>query len=235
MLTSLLPVSKSLWSYNPLPTGCVLYLPLWSPSLRGGNFNSVDPFRLAFVATGAFQKDKGYFFDGNDDQIKNTTPNFRSGDPSGAIAAWFRTTAGSDYLLTSSDEATATSFISFGLEATGELLWNQRNAGDAQDQIKGTAQNADGAWHLGIISSNGSRYLMNVDGASDAISVGAGADNGDWFADTTLRDNLVIGRLIRTISTGTWDDLIGEVWVWNYEPSLDEKKFLFERTKGRYT
>ena len=43
--------NKSLWSYNPLPTGCALYLPLWAigvsanpPTLfSNGSFESGDP------------------------------------------------------------------------------------------------------------------------------------------------------------------------------------------------
>ena len=35
---------KSLWSYNPIPSGCVLYLPLWHPNLGGLKYKSIDPF-----------------------------------------------------------------------------------------------------------------------------------------------------------------------------------------------
>ncbi|KKM70713.1 hypothetical protein LCGC14_1438040, partial [marine sediment metagenome] len=35
---------KSLWSHNPIPGGCVLYLPLWHPNLGGLKYKSIDPF-----------------------------------------------------------------------------------------------------------------------------------------------------------------------------------------------
>ena len=35
---------KSLHSYNPIPGGCVLYLPLWHPNLGGLKYKSIDPF-----------------------------------------------------------------------------------------------------------------------------------------------------------------------------------------------
>ncbi len=41
---SALRYSKSLWSHNPIPGGCVLYLPTWHPNLGGLKYKSVDPF-----------------------------------------------------------------------------------------------------------------------------------------------------------------------------------------------
>lgn len=61
--------SKSLWSYNPLPTGCVLYLPLWHPSLRGSIFNSVDPFRHTTTLTGVTKVSQGLDYDALDDFV----------------------------------------------------------------------------------------------------------------------------------------------------------------------
>ncbi len=42
---------KSLWSYNPIPGGCVLYLPLWNPHTNGLAFQSIDPFGHTITRT----------------------------------------------------------------------------------------------------------------------------------------------------------------------------------------
>ena len=61
--------SKSIWSYNPSPTGCVLYLPLWHPSLSGPVFSSIDPYGHTCTVTGATWGIQGRTFDGDGDFI----------------------------------------------------------------------------------------------------------------------------------------------------------------------
>ncbi len=51
MISPALRQAKSLWSYNPIPGGCVLYLPLWHPSLGGLKFKSIDPYGLTCTRT----------------------------------------------------------------------------------------------------------------------------------------------------------------------------------------
>ncbi|KKL62794.1 hypothetical protein LCGC14_2181630 [marine sediment metagenome] len=86
---------KSLWSYNPIPTGCVLYLPFWHPSLAGPVFKSIDPFGHTATVSGAlYQGDvKGRFFDGatgNDDIITVPSSTGIDGlfDSGGTIITW---------------------------------------------------------------------------------------------------------------------------------------------------
>lgn len=67
---------KSLWSYNPIPGSCVLYLPFWYPGLSGTLFNAPDFFGSACTVSGALYKgDDGRWFDGGgaaDDFLKVT-------------------------------------------------------------------------------------------------------------------------------------------------------------------
>lgn len=54
MLSPLADVQgKSLWSHNPIPNGCVLYLPFWHPDLAGAQFDSIDPQKHICSVTGA--------------------------------------------------------------------------------------------------------------------------------------------------------------------------------------
>ena len=57
---------KSLWSYNPLPTGNLLYLPFWSPGLNGSAFKSVDPFGHSITVLGTTHDGDGRILDGDD-------------------------------------------------------------------------------------------------------------------------------------------------------------------------
>lgn len=63
--------SKSLWSYNPLPTSCALYLPLWHPNLGSPTFKSIDPFGRAITVSGSapVHTAKGWTLPGTDELI----------------------------------------------------------------------------------------------------------------------------------------------------------------------
>lgn len=58
--------SKSLWSYNPMPTSCRLYLPFWSPALRGATSGAIDPYRKSGTWVGSTIVDTGRYLDGDD-------------------------------------------------------------------------------------------------------------------------------------------------------------------------
>lgn len=71
MISAALRYSKSLWSYNPLPTGCVLYLPLWHPNFGGSVFKSVDLFESSCTVSGSAPTHsfKGWDLPGTDELI----------------------------------------------------------------------------------------------------------------------------------------------------------------------
>ena len=79
---------RSLHSFNPIPNGCVLYTPLWHPSLSGPVFNSVDDFQHTCSVTGAVWTPQGRTFDGSDDKI--TIPAHTSLDieTAGTLSCW---------------------------------------------------------------------------------------------------------------------------------------------------
>ena len=54
--------SKSLWSDNPLPTGCVFYYP--ARRLNGSAFKSIDPFGHELTTTGTTLVPQGRNFQG---------------------------------------------------------------------------------------------------------------------------------------------------------------------------
>ena len=66
MRSMALRYSKSLWSYNPVPTGTGLYLPLWNPSLQGTTFKSVDLFGHICTRIGGVTGSDGITTDGDE-------------------------------------------------------------------------------------------------------------------------------------------------------------------------
>jgi len=96
MISLALSPAKSLWSYNPIPKGCVLYLPLWHPSLRGASFQGVDPYRKTVTPVGVTKVAKGFYFDGVNDHIvlpANWMPS------TGTIIIWADYQANGTYLF----------------------------------------------------------------------------------------------------------------------------------------
>lgn len=71
MLSPALRFSKSLWSYNPLPTSCALYLPLWHANLGSPTFKSIDPYGRDCTVSGSapVHTAKGWTLPGTDELI----------------------------------------------------------------------------------------------------------------------------------------------------------------------
>ena len=139
-------------------------------------------------------------FDG-DDKIKRTIANFRSGDSSGTITTWFKADSGqSGALFSSADEAGPNAnYIFVEVNALGLLAIQQRNA-DTGEDIRADTDVRDDTWHRADFVSTGAAYLIFLDGVTDGLNVITGADNGDWFADTDLRDSFAWGAFERATS-----------------------------------
>ena len=127
--------------------------------------------------------------------LRNATANWRSGDSAGAIEVWFRTTnTGIQTLFASCDEAGSAFYLRFaiGLSTASKLAISQRN-NDTQCLAEGGTTVTDGCWHHAVLSSNGTAWTIILDGVAESLTEISGANDGDWFADTSNRDNLTIG------------------------------------------
>ncbi len=73
---------KSIWSYNPLPSGCVLYIPFWHPNLAGNAFRTIDGNNTATVTTATYTVNGRSFTPGTPDYVElaaETLMNFTTG------------------------------------------------------------------------------------------------------------------------------------------------------------
>ena len=176
-------------------------------------------------------------FDGSNDHILFSTSNFRSTDSAGAISVWFKTNSTTNVLgfIGSSDTVDVTNYLFFGLNFTGTAgsVYQQHDEGaETTSQVRTTNGGFnDGNWHHAVLVSNGSSYLIYIDGVNQALTVAAGANDGDWFADISARDNFTIGNLIRSSAIAHFPGLIDDVRVYNRALTAAEVKQLYNMGK----
>ena len=170
--------------------------------------------------TGAPQLVEGYnramLFEGNDGAIKDVA-NYRSGDSSGTMAAWvnFNTTSAYQVVVGSFDFASGTRYIEIFTLNNGMIAFAQAND-DTADYFYYNSVLAINTWHHVAVTSNGSSYAFYVNGAEVTKTFAGGSDTGDWFAETSNRDNICVGILKYSSSYGNWmEGLATEVVVYN--------------------
>ena len=54
------------------------------------------------------------------------------------------------------------------------------------------------------MTSDGSSYALYMNGAEVTKTFSTGSDTGDWFAETTARDNFCVGVLKYNSTNGNW-------------------------------
>ena len=183
-----------------------------------------EPPDHGFLYTG-----KGLDFDGVTDYIDNGVANFRSSDSLGTISMWFNisTLGRNNTLVKSADTGTDTSNIGIQVSASNQLAWYQRNAADTADSLTCGTTLVASKWYYLVVVSDGSAYTIYLDGVAETLTVAAGANNGDWFAETTLRDNFVIGALKRTATENYFDGKISNLQVWDAAWSESDVQYAY--------
>ena len=160
-----------------------------------GNHGTYDTITDAQLSSGLWT----WQFDGINSWIGETTANWRNGDSAGSIVAWVNPTdySGQDAIFVSSDTAGNTYFVAFYIEGAGKLLITQRSGG-TQALVTSTETLTNGIWQLASVVSSGTAWSLYLNDDLLTPNVDSGANTGDWFADTTFRDNWAIGTYKRT-------------------------------------
>lgn len=226
-------VSRSLWSYNPLPTGCVLYLPLWAHRLSTA-LKSTDFYGYEFVRTGGTFDGSGFVLDG-DDYLRYTVAAWQVLDNVGSVSGWVKTSdAGSQSIISSADETAATNMGNMAAvrATTGEIFINVYTSDN--DGVKGSTAVNDGVFHCWTVSSNGSAWRIDVNGATDSLTLLVGANTGTWLNDLNSRDNLIVGAVNSNSAYSSYfNGTIGEIVVHNYQLSLAEHQWYYRMSYPR--
>lgn len=134
------------------------------------------------------------------DFLDNSTANIFSGDSSGYIFFSGIWNGAQEYLFTSSDEGSTSYWLVVRIDTSGKVRVSQRN-NDTTDNVTSTNVIVSGSYYYGYVKSDGTSYEINLDGSIETPIVVSGTNSGDWYADTSNRDNLVMGAWIRTSST----------------------------------
>ena len=218
--------SKSLWSRNPIPAGCVLYLPLWSPGLNGSVFKSADPFGHTCTVTGTTKVDNGRHFDGADDKI--VIPNNAIIDITGDITVVVRFkfdapwTIGDDWMALVDKawgEAPRDSYTLYFRGPSGDLLFVRSTGGVASAITSWTAR-----WYHLLCTYSATTGQLYVDGVANGTAGGGETDTGN-AKDLTIGLDITGGRDV----LGT----ISDVWLYNRSFSAAEALYHHQRTRGR--
>lgn len=155
---------------------------------QAGLFNLAQGTAASRPALGSINGHAAASFDGTSDQLRRTSVPFTGSAGEIWIVAQ-ATSRGDDDLLSFSGATTDVLLLQTTFMATGHasLLAPRLYCGAAAGtpgHVQGEFLLATGVPHVLRFASNGSAYTLWVNGAAHAITVvGAGADNGNWFAD----------------------------------------------------
>lgn len=167
-------------------------------------------------AANAFGTGKpGLLFDGVNDLLVKTTAIFSGA--SGEVHAQVRLSTLQSYetILASADEGTANYYIAFMAHALAARLGYSQKNNDTVDNLKGGTAVTSATNYVMSCYSDGSTIVLALSNVNETITVITGANNGDWFSDTTNRDNTTIGGL-KTSSESNWlNGYIGKIIVTN--------------------
>ena len=225
---------KSLWSYNPIPNGCVLYLPLWHPNLSQAVFKSIDPYGHTCTRTNGVMDSSGFTADGDDHISCGANTALHVGI--GTLAVWLKSAdvTGHEFVCGCPYDNGAWNdpWIGFQMSlSSAALRWN----GAIQDVYtvvaSGTVDFVAGVWAFATITWDGTNALGYVNAVNKITDTPA--DTGDITYGTPAPAFMIAER-----SAGATGELfsgtIGEVWSYNRNLSLVEITYLYNKTRFRY-
>lgn len=212
--------AKSLWSHNPIPGGCQMYLPLWALALTA--FKSIDPYGRTCTVVEALRTNEGYDFDGIDDVIQAGAWGF-SGNK-GSFGAWIK---GHD-----TPPSTTQNIIDFRGDGILAMQWSTAGGGLMGLFSVGvsvdwnTVAPSDVAYHHIFFVLNGTSAILYLDNVVQ--------DSTQTITAFSIASSTALG--IGNLSAGgaAFDGEIGEVWIYNRALSAGEIAHIYNVSKGRY-
>lgn len=184
-----------------------------------------------FNATGGHDGRGAYGFNGVDAYIDVGDNKFSSN--TGMITAWIYVDAysgGEDPIFQQGQVNSDTNGMRFLLRDTVNisLVHDKRACGGSLDAIQTATPVSTGAWHFIALGSDGSDYIIYLDGSPVSYSTWLGSPDGDWFADLcagTLSD--FIGRWKRSSNDEYFNGTIDEFMIWDRPLSQEQITALY--------
>lgn len=161
-------------------------------------------------------------YNGTPSHLTNPIIDFASTNTSGSIEYWIRTTnVAANSVFGTADNASSTRYFWTGPHNTGVLRIAQRNA-DTEDRLIGSTNLTDGIWHHVVINSDSFDYSVYIDSNLETLSIVTGSNTGDWFSDTSNRDNITVGALTMTTTSVYFIGDIGRIRIYSQPLTEDE-------------
>ena len=229
--------SKSLWSYNPSPTGCVLYAPLWHPTYNASKF--VVPNGYTCTNEGCTWTTKGYDMVGDDDDVI-ITPVLAplASSTVGTWMAWIQPDdVGSYGCILCAGDTDANEFISFYTSNGAKLFAWAKKAGAWQwNFITDDVVLANDTWvHVALVQ-DGTAPVLYVNGIAVAQTFSDQTDKTVWFSDLAGLDNMNIGvEKQNNASANFFNGVVGEVQICNWALPATGILHNVNTTKWRYS
>ncbi len=242
MPSAALRYPKSLWSYNPIPGGCVLYTPLWSPSLHGPVFKSADPFGHICTRTGGVMSGDGFTGDGDDDiEITNVLTRLLATTTMGTWLAQVKiddVTPATDESFVSFGDTDANRHISLLLTLTSGLL---TAIGGIPSGVKwlvdtDSAPFSAATWYQVGLVQDGTSPVLYVDGVAPSQAFLVTTDKTWWFADDANLDNgyIAAANINSDGKSSQLNGSVGESLIYDRALSSAEILYIYNQTRGRF-
>jgi|TARA_Y100000310_G_scaffold220623_1_gene222178 hypothetical protein len=230
---------KNLFSYNPIPTGCVLYCPFWHPNLRGGTLKSIDLYGTSIAVTGPTKVVTGYDFDGVDDYMTITDKELIQNmwDSGGTLIGWFNVDSdGGDNLGRIYNKGNE---CYVGGEAGGKVKVKFDYPFSGASLITTTTATAltIGAWELLAITYTATAGVVPVMYVGSTTATPASVSVTESLESVGTR-NTDVGTDIRmgihASSAGEFDGTFGEYALYNRALTLEDIVRYHAHTVRRY-
>lgn len=236
MLSPALRQGKSPQSYNPSPTGCILYLPLWHPVCSPPIFTSSDIGQHTCTVTGADYGVTGRTFDGSDENINCGSPTILDDmwDGGGTIAAWVNVTSDGE-----NNEGTI-------FNKVGSYIYVLTEGSGVELALYVVTDATDGTWvtdarviTIGTTTFVAVTYNADATGNNPILYVNgvAKANTEDGTPDNTRTSDAASNFLIgdNAASDRCFDGVISEFWAWKRILPATELLHIYNATKGRHS
>lgn len=226
----MLRYAKSLHSYNPLPNGCLFYLPLWHPNLHGIRFSSIDPYKHTCGRVGGVLDGDGFTCDGNDYLGPGDNSHFDfAGDSSFSIFMWVKiSTAVANTLIGKNDYTADVGWVLYTRDSDDNLFCSL-NQGEAGVRVNYSSY-YDVMTLVGFIKDSTNAMKILINGAEIAY---VQQDNG-VNVNSPTGYSLHIGGRSDLNADYFLNGTVGEVWAYNRACSVADGLFLYNKTKGRH-
>lgn len=175
-------------------------VPSWVGRVGGRALAQVDVAKQPVFAVAGVGGQPSVNFDGTDDLLRYPLSDAVSIAASGHIFVIMDPgdVSGTKTVCNSASESS--SGYSFRSQLRNGKVYGVQSNGDTADGAEGDVSLVAATDYLVEWASTGSTYEWRVNNAPQILNFIVGSNTGDWFADTTSRDNFVVGA--QKVATG---------------------------------